>query len=295
MADFISVSDYLSGRTPRQAFQAAIDAAYGATGGGMITAPAGNFVFDAPVVHKGGVIMQGAGRNGGTFITSNNADVPLWQFDSTAARACLRDIFFAGRMERDAQQNVVSIAENVQVFLRDLDIWGGMAALFNKGTDCRVRDCFISGGNLACLVSNGANFYDFVKFDTYDDSKSPQWSVYLGTPTATLQSQGAMENFFNFCDMSGAWQVGSVFVDDSQSQVGPIAFTNLQSCVLSRKVQQNRGKLLRIGGGSRIGAMPVNGGGTFVIADSDALTPMTLPTSIARGSGNTNISGGIPI
>lgn len=292
--DFQYVRNWLTpGVTPRAAFQGAIDYMYGNWGGGKVFAPPGNFTFDGPVIQKGGTIIEGAGRNGGTFITSGGADLPLWQFDASASRACLRDVFFASRMQQDATQNVMSIADNVQVFIRDCDIWGGSSALFNMGTDCRIRDCFISGGAFACLTTNGANFYDFCKFDSYDDAKAPQWSVYIGTPTQTLQNAHAMENFFNFCDMSGAWRSGSLFIDDSQSAVGPIAFVNVQGGVISGAVVNNRSKQTMFGGGTRFGSQSfINNGGSVSVSGCAAMNGLTLPSGVLRGSGNINIGGG---
>jgi hypothetical protein len=291
--DAAYVRDYLNqGMTPSQAFQAAIDYMFTNWGGGPVIAPPGKFVFDHTVTHKGGVIVRGAGRRGGTTITSNGVDMPLWQFDNTCGLAGLYDVWFIGLQDRAAQQHVVTIAENMPVYMERVDIWGGNSALFNLGCDCRIRDCFISGNGLASVLTQGANFYDHCKFDTVDDLKSPQFSVYIAGPTQTLIDAGAMENFFNFCDMSGKWQSGSIYVDDRTSPIGPIGTNQFIGGVMSGAVILQRQKQ-SIFSGVRFGSSSfVNNGGSVSVGTCTALVPLILPTSVERGTGNINIGGG---
>lgn len=294
MSDVL-VADYLNampGAPPNVAFQAAMDYAFAnCNTGGRVIVPPGNFTFAAPVVQKGSSIVLGAGR-GGTTITSGGADACLWKFDSSAYNARLSDIFFVGRMERDATQNTMEIALNMAVNIEFCSIWGGNAALYNNGVDCRIRDCYISGNGLACLVSSGANFYSMVKFDTNDDNKSPQWCIYQGTPNSVLQAAGVCENFFDTCDFSGSWQQGSIYLDDTQAQ-HPMLYTMFNGCVVSGAVRIARAKQTTFGAGTRFGSGSFyNGGGSVSVQGCTSINGLTLPDNVERGTGNINIGGG---
>lgn len=256
--------------------QTAIDYLANTYSGGILFVPPGVYLIRNTVTIKKSVIVQGSGN---ATLLQSQSDVHVMAFDDSCDWAGLRDCVVIGYANPNATTNVVTVAFNRPVFIRNCTIWGGVSALLNEGIDGSVEDCYITGWGFACLTSNGANWYRRCKFDA-DPGSVCQWSYYQG---ATVPGQSSAENHFEQCDFSGPWAQGSIAIEDAAKQ----AITVFDGCVMSNRCT--------IGGanwtsfvGCEFGGPVQVGSGTCSIVGSYAFTPFSVAN--ASKAGNVNIT-----
>lgn len=267
-----------SGQTDSSAtVQSAIDYMANSYGGGEIIIPPGNYLAKTGVTLKRQVYLRGSGRSC-TALQCQNFDSSIITFDAACDYAGFSDLFVIGYTNSAATTNAVIVPPNVPVNLRRSKIWGGSSALWNRGVDGEIEDCFILGWNLASLISNGANWYKRCKFDT--SGNQVQYAFFQGTPEAS----NVMENHFDQCDFSGNYQY-SIEVNDGGTNTAISVFTG---CVISAPIALTQARSTLFSA-CELGSSSFNSGnGSVSIVGSVAFSPLSVPA--ASKAGNINIS-----
>jgi hypothetical protein len=274
----VSGADPTAATDSAPAIQAAIDWLSTNYGGGKLWLPRpGSYKVSSTLVLKGGVELLGHSREL-TSITVDH-DIGVLNFDASCRYAAVRDIFLTGFTSASSGSNAVSVAVGVPVNISRCKIWGGSSALWNRGIDGTIENCFISGWGLASILSNGANWYKRVKADT--SGQPCQNGFYQGTP---LPGLGVMENHFEQCDFSGQY-TNSVYIGDGGTQTAYSAFS---LCVFSAPIRMIGAKHTAFDN-CAIGSPTFQlSSGTCNIVGSYGYSAMSVPG--ASKAGNTNIS-----
>jgi hypothetical protein len=278
------------------AIQGAIDYLNTYYGGGEVLLVPGNFNINNTVVipgtanQTGAVSLKGSGRRV-TFLTTT-ADIPVLQLgDINSNGYCgASNMSIFGLMTVAATKSTVIIFDNIPCLLRDLNIWGGLWGLENRGVDSTIENCFISGSGTTggAVKSNGANWYIRCKLDSADNNNPTQFAFLQGPPISIIS---VAENHFTQCDFTGNYQY-SLFIDDGQTNS---AFTVLEGCVLANPILINAAKWTCFSSpelGS--GAFLVNAthGGDVTISNAYVVGPAVV---IGGGSSRLHLSNNIGI
>ena len=261
-----------------RAIQEAIDYLYAGFHGGTIWLPPGKYLVRGLIL-KGAVTLRGHGRCC-TLIGSQQDDQTVVVLDESVEYGGLRDLFVCGYQAADARNsNAVIVERNVPALIRDCHIVGGNSALYTKGCDGSYEDLFVSGWALACILSQGANWFRRVKADTTGANR-PQWGFYQGAPLMP----GVMENHFDQCDFSGEFSNGSVLVDDGGTRV---SITVFEGCVTSSPIALSSAQHTTFSA-HEFGSPDMEISGSVAITGSYAFQPMYVPA--AARSGNVGIA-----
>lgn len=261
--------------------QSAIDSIFNNYGGGYLWLPRpGNYQSNG-LIMKGSITLRGHGpRNTLLGSVANNVNQII--FDTSVQQGGLRDLFIAGQQSATSTSNAVTVQDNVPVIIRDCYIWGGSSALYTRGIDGTIENCFILGWGFANIVSNGANWFKRVKADT---SGNPvQHGFYQGTPVPVGPPGSVMENHFEQCDFSGNFQK-SVSIIDGNTHT---AISVFEGCVFNSPIDLSQAMHTSFIG-CEFGAGDFNpGNGTLSIVGSVKLGAR-LSISSGEKAGNVNI------
>lgn len=149
-------------------------------------------------------------------------------FESDSIYSSLESLRLVG--PTDPKYNAIHVPKGcVGHIFRDLVVSGGYSALYIKGTDCLLSNCFL--GDIlgrAVILSNGANWYERCKIDSYIESK--ECTAFLQGDS--IDPMMLQENHFTDCDFSGPYSE-SIQIKDYYK----LAISVFNGCIFSAPVK----------------------------------------------------------
>jgi Pectate lyase superfamily protein len=259
------------------AIQAAINSLGGASGGGFLFVPPGNYRVGTTIDVNGAIAFRGPGMP--TTSLSALGDITVLNFGPYSGHSTVDGLWILGLQAGNATKNAVVVADNMPVHFSNSHIWGGNWALETGGVDGAVNNCFIMGAGSGGggILSRGANWYNRAKLDTIGFAVAAGFMQLQGNAFAP-----SAENHFLNSDFSGLFQNSIVIADPSNGAMA--AFTN---CVMSTPISVTGARHTRIAA-CELGAN-VTTSAPISVVGSYGVTPVTVfgPKAMA---GNVNIT-----
>jgi hypothetical protein len=258
--------------------QAAINFMNTNYGGGVVFIPPGNYYVASGITVKGGVILQGSGREASTIQSqTTNAGAPTVAFDSSCLYAGARDLAIFGYNNSAATSPTVSITSGVPVMIRDCTIWFGSSGVSSQGGDGLIENCFILGYT-SCLASSGANWYLRCKFDNAGITTTN--ALALG---ALNGATSVLQNSFVQCDITGTYSTSVSVIDLSAT---PLSYNVFESCVFSSPIVIGKAAWTAIIGGelNSTTLTASSSGGVLSVIGSYGVWSAGITTTVATGA-----------
>jgi hypothetical protein len=242
--------------------------------GGTLLFPPGKYlVSGSGLTVDGGIRLVGASRLATEIYRPTDGNVITFLATAWGSELARLNV---QACQGGATEHAVVIGPGAYVNLRESQIWGGKAALYNQGVDCLIIDCNIAGCTYN-IISSGPNWYKRVKADI----------VFPGTGYAFVQvpspAQGLIENHLDMCDFSGDFAY-SLLIEDSNNE----AATDFSGCVFSAPIGVTGARWTNFRGCEFGSSEFTNSAGTTSIGSSVAWVPLSVPGAL-DGGGNINI------